>query len=556
MLAFCYLSSLLIFNWSCGGKPTADLVVKGGKIFTARDTGHFVEALAISDGKILAIGSDSVISAYQIGETRVIDLEGRLLVPGFHDAHLHFWSGAVINSQVNLIGTKSKQQVLDKIRTAANNKAPGEWILGRGWDHELWLEPIFPHHSDLDAVAPRNPVFLKRVDGHAAWVNQQTLDLLQFTQTTPDPVGGKIIKDPASGKPTGILIDAAVDRLQEMVTLPAPAERVNILKQGLIYAKSLGITAITDNSQVDIYENYAELFRNQDLVIRVNFWVYGSENLDSLRTEFSKLNVDERFLNARLVKYFADGSLGSRSAFLSKPYEDDPENFGLPMHPQQELQSMVEKAVQGGWQVGIHAIGDAANTMVLDIYEELQQSYPDYQKRWRMEHAQIVKPEDLSRFEKLQVIASMQPTHCITDMRWAENRIGKRARWGYSWRSMLENNIPLAYGTDWPVEPLDPLIGIYAAVTRQDTLGQPEGGWYPEQCLTVGEAVYAYTAGAAYAVHAEDWQGKLLPGYVADMVILDRDIFELPLQEILNTRVLATYVNGEKVFDSVRTNDE
>jgi predicted amidohydrolase YtcJ len=387
-------------------------------------------------------------------------------------------------------------------------------------------------------------------------VNQKALDILGYTTDSPDPEGGKILKDPQTGAPTGILIDEAYDPLEEMIALPPPEERINILKQGIILAKSLGITAITDNSDAEIYENYASLYTNDQLMIRVNFWVYGTENLDSLRQAYSQIPVDQRFLNARLVKYFADGSLGSRSAYLSAPYEDDPGNRGLPMHSLEALQAMVERAVKDDWQVGIHAIGDAANSMVLDVYENLQQDYPEYRKRWRMEHAQIVKPEDLSRFAELGVIASMQPTHCITDLRWAGNRIGQRVAWGYSWRSMLANEIPLAFGTDWPVEPLNPLIGIYAAITRQDTLGQPADGWHPEQCLTVGEAVYAYTAAAAYAVHNEDWQGKLLPGYVADMVMLDRDIFTIPAKDILKTRVLATWLEGEKVFDGQRVSRE
>jgi predicted amidohydrolase YtcJ len=542
-----FIAFLMVFS-DCSEQNSETTVFINGKIFTSRDEAHFVNALAISKGLVIASGNNEEILAQKSNKSRIIDLQGKTVIPGFHDAHLHFWSGAYLAVQVNLIGLKSKSETLRKVAKATVNLKAGEWITGRGWDHELWEGKELPHHMDLDNLTAEHFVYLKRVDGHAAWVNQNVLDFLNYDQETPDPPGGKILKDPQTGKPTGILIDTAYDILDETLLLPSPEVRTRVLYQAIEYAHSLGITSVTDNSDAQIYEDYAQLFKLDKLSLRVNFWVYGNKNLDSLRDRFSEFPVDGKFLNSRLSKFFIDGSMGSRSAYLNEPYRDDPQNVGLPQHSREELLASLKTAYEGDWFIGVHAIGDAGNSMVLDLYQELISKNSSMNNRLRIEHAQFVQPKDLKRFADLGIIASMQPTHCISDMKWVENRIGTRAQYTYSWRSMLDHDIPLAFGTDWPVEPLDPLIGIYAAVTRRDTLGNPEGGWYREQCLTVGEAVYAYTAGSAYAVGAESWLGRLLPGYAADLVILDRDIFAIPSPEILQTRVMATYLDGREVF--------
>ena len=538
----------------CSEQFSSQTILFNGKIFTSQNEDHFVSALAISNRKIITAGNDEEVLAHRTNNTRIIDLKGKTVLPGFHDAHLHFWSGAYLAIQLNLLGLSSKAEVLQKVADAAALQEAGEWILGRGWDHELWEGKELPNHDDLDHVTTAHFVYLKRVDGHTVWVNQKVLDLLNYDNETPDPPGGKIIKDPQSGKPTGILVDTAFDTLEKIISLPSPEIRTRVLHQAIQYANSLGITSITDNSDAQLFENYAQLFRQNDLTLRINFWIYGDQNLDSLRNLFSKFSVDDKFLNCRLTKFFVDGSMGSRSAYLHEPYRDDPTNTGLLQHPRETLFSLLKTAYQGDWYIGVHAIGDAGNTLVLDVYEDLIKDRPDSENRLRIEHVQFIQPEDIKRLAQLGIIASMQPTHCISDMKWVENRIGERARYTYSWRSILDQQIPLAFGTDWPVEPLDPLIGLYAAVTRRDTLGNPDGGWYPAQCLTVGEAVYAYTAGSAYAVGAESWLGRLLPGYAADLVILDRDIFSLPPQEILKTRVLLTYLDGKEVFNREKLN--
>jgi predicted amidohydrolase YtcJ len=539
----------LILLVSCAKKDSQSLIFFNGKIFTSRDDSHFVNALAIENGTIRYSGSDEAALEYQEDHTHLIDLQGKTVIPGFHDAHLHFWSGGYLAVQVNLTGITSKSETFQEITEAASQQKAGEWILGRGWDHELWEGKVLPDHNDLDQITTEHFVYLKRVDGHAAWVNQKVLDLLNYTRTTKDPPGGKILKDPNTGKPTGILIDTAYDMLDQYISLPSPEERGRILYRAIHNANALGITSVTDNSDAEIFEDYARLFKQDRLNLRINFWIYGDQNLDSLRQRFKKIRVDHRYLNAHLTKFFVDGSMGSRSAYLHDPYRDDPANVGLPQHSREELFSLLKNAYADNWDIGVHAIGDAGNTLVLDLYEQLMGENPDSDSRLRIEHAQFVQPQDIFRFKKLWVIASMQPSHCISDMKWVENRIGDRARYTYSWRSMLDNQIVLAFGTDWPVEPLDPLLGIYAAVTRQDTLGNPQGGWYPEQCLTVAEAVYAYTAGSAYAAGSESWLGRLLPGYAADLVVLERDIFSIPAAEILKTEVLATYLNGKNVFE-------
>lgn len=542
-----FLILMVVLAGSCGQIKKADLIVYNGKIFTARNSLEFVQAFAVKSGKILAAGQTREMEQWRGSSTRMLDLHGKLVLPGFHDAHLHFWSGARLQRELNLTGLRSKEAVLARVKEAVAHSKPGEWIVGRGWDHELWPGKKLPTHRDLDRVAPDNPVFLKRVDGHAVWVNWPVLKMLRYYRNMPDPPGGKILRF-RSGEPTGILIDAAFDILENLIPDVTSVDKESLLQKAVYYANSLGITSITDNSDTSIYDIYADMARHDMLHLRVHFWVDGTLNLDSVQQHFRALQVNDSLLEAHLVKLYADGSLGSRSAYLLEPYRDDSGNRGIAMHRREELKQLVETADEKGWQIGIHAIGDAANRQVLDVYQEIARQRYRSNRRWRIEHAQIVQPEDIARFAALGVIASMQPSHCITDMKWAPERIGERVKYAYSWRSMLDHHVPLAFGTDWPVEPLNPLLGIYAAVTRQDTLGNPPGGWFPEQRLTVGEAVFAYTYGSAYAAKSERWQGRLLPGYVADFVVLDRDIFEMPAADIFKVRVQETYLGGRRVF--------
>lgn len=551
MKSFSALSLLLAVGVlvSCGQKAPVDMLVYNGKIFTARSEQDFVEAIVIKDGAILAAGSEeALLGKYQPPDTGNLDLEGRLVLPGFHDAHLHFWNGAKLGRQIDLRSLTSLEAVLEKIQQAASQLPPGEWIIGRGWDHELWKSRQLPNRSMLDRLSTGHPIYLKRVDGHAAWINTVVLNMIRYNSKTPDPPGGKIMRYPGSSEPSGILFDAAFELVDNIIPKLTLTQKYEVVKEALSYANSLGITSITDNSPADLHPVYTELFKNGQLSLRVNLWVDYVEHLDSLRRGFSRSAVPPEFLKANLVKLYADGSLGSRTAYLHAPYNDEPGNTGLPQYSFPALFEMAQNADEAGFQLGIHGIGDAGVKMILDVYQALQQQHPRENRRWRVEHAQMLDSLDFSRFRQLEVIASMQPSHCITDMHWAEKRIGKRAQFSYAWKTFLKNEVMLAFGTDWPVEPLNPMVGLYAAITRQDTLGFPAGGWYPEERISLGSAVIAYTRGSAYAANSDSWSGTLQPGRVADFIILDRDIFNVAPEEVLHAKVLATYVGGKRVY--------
>lgn len=541
------LLCLLVF--SCSKPVPVDAIVYNGKIFTARSETEFVEAMAIRDGNILAVGSKKdLFKKYIPQDTTGIDLRGRLVLPGFHDAHLHFWSGAKLQRQLDLRGLTSLEAVLQKVKEALKESNPGDWIIGRGWDNELWKNKSLPDRFMLDRISQDQLIYLKRVDGHAAWVNTATLNVIRYNSNSVDPPGGKIMRFPNSREPNGILFDAAYEIIDNIVPEPTFTQKYEIVKDAIAYANRMGVTSVTDNSPVELFPVYAELLQNNQLNLRVNFWINYAANLDSLKRYFASLEASPRFLRTNLVKLYADGSLGSRTAYLKAPYDDDKDNSGLPQYSFIELFDMVKRADEAGFQIGIHGIGDAGIELILKVYDSLQSEEPRSQRRWRIEHAQMLDSLDFEKFRELEVIASMQPSHCITDLHWAENRIGERARYSYAWNSFLKHHVQLAFGTDWPVEPLNPMVGLYAAITRQDTLGFPEGGWYPEERISLAQAIIAYTAGSAYAAKNESWSGTLQPGRVADFVILDRDIFNATPAEVLHTQVLATYIGGKAVY--------
>ncbi|RMF59934.1 MAG: amidohydrolase [Calditrichaeota bacterium] len=539
---------IAFIHLSCSKSTEVDTIFYNGKIFTARNSTEFVEAMAVKNGNIVAVGkTEDLFRKYKPGDTTGINLRGQLVLPGFHDAHLHFWNGAKLKHQVDLRGVRSLQAVLEIIKKAVEKAKPGEWIIGRGWDHELWETKKLPTARDLDKISREHYIYLKRVDGHAAWVNSAVLRLVRYTAKTPDPPGGKIQRHKYTGRPTGILFDAAFDLVDKIIPEPTFSQKYEWMTNTIQYANRLGITSITDISPPELFHVYAQLFEDKLLTLRVNFFPVYTLNLDSLQRFFQKERSDPRFLAFRLVKLYADGSLGSRTAFLKKPYLDDPDNMGLIQYDSTQMVTMVREIVNAGLIVGIHGIGDAAIHQILKVYQQLYKEKPE-NYRWRIEHAQVMDSSDFPLFAQLGVIASMQPSHCITDMHWAPNRIGERARYAYAWNTFLRHNVNLAFGTDWPVEPLNPMVGLYAAVARKDTTGYPAEGWYPEERITLGEAIRAYTWGSAYAAGIDQWCGTLQPGRVADFVILDRDIFKVPPEEILKTKVFATYINGKPVF--------
>ncbi|MFQ5583322.1 MAG: amidohydrolase [Calditrichia bacterium] len=536
--------------FSCQSPPAADYIFYNGKIFTARSENDFISAMAVKNSNIIATGTDEeILKKYQPPASKKIDLHKKLVLPGFHDAHLHFWNGSKMIQQLDLRNIKSRKVVLQKIREAAAQAQAGSWIIGRGWDHELWKEKKLPDKKLLDAISTEHYIYLRRVDGHASWVNSKTLERLGYSHDTPDPPGGKIMRYRHSKEPNGILFETADDPIADLIPEPTYKDKYNWMQKSILLANSLGLTSITDNSPLDMYKVYSDLYKNGKLSLRINFWFNYRENLDSVRQYIIGIGSVPHFLTAGLVKIYADGSLGSRTAYLLQEYNDDPGNHGLPQHSFEEMLQMVRNIESNNYDVGIHAIGDAGVRQVLDVYEQVIRSDPGRDYRFRIEHAQMIAPQDFKKFKELDVIASMQPSHCITDLHWAEKRIGKRARYAYTWKSFLEWGVRLAFGTDWPVEPLNPMVGLYAAVTRRDTLGFPGGGWYPEERISLGQAIMAYTAGAAFAARNEDWCGTLEPGKIADFLILDRDIFQVTPREILRAKVLATYIGGIKVFE-------
>jgi predicted amidohydrolase YtcJ len=550
MLLIILIWFCVLFLSSCDSQIKVDLILHHGKIFTAKNDSNFVEALAIKNGEIIATGdTEEILSRYIAGNQCIIDLQNKLVVPGFHDAHLHFWNGTKIKQQLDLRNIHSREKVIQKIKNYVSGAEPGSWILGRGWDHELWPDQKLPDKHLLDNISTSHYIYLRRVDGHASWVNSPVLEKFNYSSFTADPPGGKIMRYPNSLEPNGILFETAEDPLEENIPEPSDSVKYDWIKKTLPFANKLGLTSITDQSPLPLYPILAELEEKDELTLRINFWPPYHQNLDSIRQIIDSYDPPARYLKAEMIKIYEDGSLGSRTAYLKNDYDDDPGNKGLPQHPFEELHRMIRDVYDHNLYAGIHAIGDAGVTDVLDAYEKIDAADPERDYRFRIEHAQMLDLYDFSRFKELNVIASMQPSHCITDLHWAENRIGKRARYTYTWKSFQEQGVKLAFGTDWPVEPLNPMIGLYAAVTRKDTLGYPENGWYPEEIITIGQAIMAYTSGSAYAARNENWCGTLEPGKVADFVILNQDLFTCKPQEILSTKVLATYLEGKKIYN-------
>ncbi len=547
LTAFLFLTA--IFPFGCHRKkPKADLVLKNGTFFTVNRLRPEVEAIAIKGNQILATGKDEEINRF-IGEnTRVIDLKGMFGCPGFNDAHLHFLSGGMSKTEVDLIGVKSIREIQKRVIKKLRTLPPGSWLTGRGWDQTLLPDKKWPTRKILDSVAPNVPIFLRRVCGHAALVNTKALHIAGIKTDTPNPPAGEIVKDPATGKPTGILKEDAMDLVSQYI--PPPSEQVieKAVEIALEEARKFGVTSIQDNTSADMLNVYQKLLNEGKLTCRVSEWPPLQEDLKRYKKLQQKYNGN--IIHFGLLKGFSDGSMGSRTAAFFRPYFDDPTTRGIFQMTQDELNRLVLHADKEGFQIGIHAIGDAANRMVLDAYTLARKINGVRDSRHRIEHAQILTKEDIPRFKELGVIASMQPTHCIEDMRWAETRIGtERCRYAYAWRSLKNHGAVLAFGTDWPVVSLNPMEALYAAVTRRDTSGYPRKGWFPQERLTIQETIEAYTLGSAYAEFREKEKGSLVPGKLADIVILDHNLLEIPSEEILKTRVVYTIMNGKIVYE-------
>ena len=538
------------------------MILLHGKIWTgesATGTTKTAEAVAIANGRILAVGSDEEIRAYQGPNTTVIDLKGRLAVPGLADSHAHFIQGGFQLLSVDLKDAHSEQEFVRRIAEKARTLPPGRWMQGGDWDEEAWTSEKLPTRWMIDSVTPRTPVFISRYDGHAVLANSLALRLAGVTKETPDPAGGVIVHDPKSGEPTGVLKDEAQALVAKVIPRPSESEMEEALHAALKEAARVGLTSVHDittgpEAWNGNFTGEIELLRRAELEGWLTCRIYAITpiaNWKNLEAAGISHDMGSDFLEMGAVKAFADGSLGSRTAWMFKPFDDDPGNSGLPMPlmaPPAKLEEIARQADQAGIQICTHAIGDRAVASLLDIYERIGGEHPA-RHRFRVEHAQHVRPEDIARFGKLGIVASMQPYHAIDDGRWAEKRIGhERARTSYAWKSMLNAGAELAFGSDWPVAPLDPLLGIYAAVTRATLDGKNPGGWFPEERLTVEDALRAYTLGAAYAAFQEKEKGAISPGKLADVVVLSDDLLRIRPERIKDVQVDITIVGGKVVY--------
>ncbi len=536
-------------------KAVADLIISHAKIWTMDESYPRAQAVAVFGDRIIAVGSDAEVENLRGPGTKVIDAGGKLLLPGFNDAHVHFVSGGEQLDSVQLNDVTSIEEFVRRIAEQVKKTPKGEWIQGGDWDETKWPGSPLPTKELIDPVTPDNPVFLSRYDGHSALVNSLALKLAGVTAQTPDPPGGTIVRD-GQGNPTGDLKDAATELVYKVIPPPSHDQLMRAVRRALEHAASVGVTSVQnmDPDYADIAV-YSELLQADELTTRI----YAAPLITQVDDQ-TKIGIRHGFggpyLRIGAVKAFADGSLGSRTAYLFEPFLDQPDNHGLlsaEMQPLSLMRDRMMKADAAGLQICTHAIGDQAISMILDLYTEVAKAHGDADRRFRIEHAQHMAAKDFDRFARLNVIASVQPYHAIDDGRWAEPRIGHdRASRTYAFRTFLSRGVHLAFGTDWDVAPLNPMLGLYAAVTRATLDGKNPNGWFPEQKLTVEESVRAYTMGSAYAEFQEKEKGSITRGKLADMVIVSDDIFSIDPVKIRDVKVLKTIVGGKVVWDVER----
>ena len=530
----------------------ADTIIINAVVHTMDPAQPTAEAVAIYANRIVAVGFTNDIRKLAGPNTRTIDAQKRLLLPGFNDAHTHFLSGGFQLSSVDLRDANSPQEFAARIKAFAEKAPKGRWITGGDWDHERWPDAKLPTKELLDGFTAETPVFVNRLDGHMALANTLALKLAGVTRQTVDPPGGVIVRD-NSGEPTGVLKDAAQSFVWKVVPPASFAERLEAARAATNYAASLGVTSVQDMSAGTDVGVYQTLLDHGELKTRI----YAVSPLPEWE-RVARTGVRAHFGSAMLrvggLKGFADGSLGSTTALFYEPYRDDPSTSGIAgdeMYPEGAMLERVRQADRAGLQILIHAIGDRANDLILSIYEQVERENGKRDRRFRIEHAQHLRAQDIPRFARDHVIASMQPYHAIDDGRWAEKRIGKeRAKTTYAFRSLLDSGATLAFGTDWTVAPLNPLLTVYAAVTRRTIDGKNPNGWVPEQKLSVEETVHAYTVGSAYAEFQEQVKGTISVGKLADLVLLSRDIFKIDPNEIENVKVVLTMVDGRLVYEA------
>jgi len=556
MKTFCALFTQILFLLSAiavsaQSKPTADLIITNAKVWTVDKVNPTAQAVAVLGDRVVGVGSNADVEAWHGANTRMIDAAGKLLLPGFNDAHVHFVSGGLQLDAVQLNDATSPEEFARRVGEQVKKTPKGEWIVGGDWDETKWNPAKLPTKELIDPVTPDTPVFVSRYDGHMSLANSVALRLAGITAHTKDPPGGVIVHD-AQGNPTGALKDAALDYVNKVIPPLSHEQRLRAVKRALAHAASLGVTSVQDmNPDYPDIAAYSELLQRGDLTMRI----YAAPLITQVDDQ-AKIGIGHAFggpfLRIGALKAYADGSLGSSTAYFYEPFTDQPSNHGLlsdEMQPLSLMRDRMMKADAAGLQLCTHAIGDQAISMILDIYTEVAQAHGDADRRFRIEHAQHMAAKDFDRFAQLRVIASVQPYHAIDDGRWAEKRIGHdRASRTYAFRTFLDHGVHLALGTDWDVAPLNPMLTVYAAVTRATLDGKNRNGWFPEQKLTVPETIEAYTMGSAYAEFQEKEKGSITPGKLADLVLLSDDIFSIPQEKIRDVQVLKTIVGGKIVW--------
>ena len=536
---------------SAQAPPPANLILTNAVVHTVDSNRPLAEAVAIRGDRIVFAGSERGALAYRGSDTRVIDLEGRTVVPGFIDSHAHL---AGLGDQLrilDLVGTRSYSQIVELVKERAESAGRGAWITGRGWDQNDWADTRLPDHHELSEAVPDNPVVLRRVDGHAVLVNAKAMEIAGITRDTPDPEGGRIMRDPETGEATGVLVDGAMGLVARHIPTQTKEERREAILAAIAELNRWGVTTIHDAGVgLSTIELYRELAEDGDYRLRNYVMIRGDEGtLERFFESGPQVGLYDNHLTFRAIKLVADGALGSRGAALLEPYSDEPDQTGLVTERPERVRDVALRALKNGFQLNVHAIGDGANRMVLDAFQAALEQVPVADHRFRIEHAQVLHWQDIPRFAELDVLPSMQQTHQISDMYWAIDRLGwTRARGAYAWRSLLETGVVIPAGTDFPVEPVNPFRTFLAAITRSDENGWPTGGWFPEQRMTRAEALRSMTIWGAYAAFEEGIKGSITAGKLADLVVLSQDIMAIAPERILDTRVEMTILGGVVVY--------
>jgi predicted amidohydrolase YtcJ len=525
-----------------------------GRIYTNDPAQPWAEALAISEGRIMCVGKmDHVLTDCGGGQEGVetVNLKGQFVMPGFNDAHVHLGGAAADELAVPLTGVPSAEEMQRRVAAAVAQHKEGEWITGGGWDHTLWPERRFPNRQQLDAVSPKNPVILTHISGHVAVANSLALKSAEIDKNTPNPPGGEIERD-ALGQPTGMLKEgAAISLVKVRIPDPTFEQRRKGIELVLQNVARNGVTSVQDNSEWADFQVYQQLKEEGKLTVRITEWLPFNLPLNELQNMQAQGGTKDPWLKIGALKAFLDGAMGSRTAAMLEPYSDDPSTSGILTSDPEKLTAMAIQRDKAGFQLAFHAIGDRANRIALDVFAAVAKANGPRDRRDRVEHAQVVAPMDFPRFAELHIIASMQPSHQTTDMRWAEDRIGReRIMSAYAWATMLKNKVPLAFGTDYDVEPISPFRGLYACVTRERPDGGPRNGWEPQERISLEDCIRAYTSGSAYAQFEEGKKGELKPGEYADFIILSNDLTKVPPAQFTKTRVLRTVAGGRTVYQA------